>query len=372
MKSLKIAFFGSSLVSAYWNGAATYYRGIIEALHRLGHRITFYEPDAFDRRQHRDFDEVPYARSVVFAPRKEDVFDCLSRASAADVIVKCSGVGVFDALLEEAVLQLRSPDKLVIFWDVDAPAALDRVESRPMDPFRRCIPQYDLIFTCGGGPLVIERYTRLGARRCIPIYNALDPAGHYPVEPEERFSGDLAFLGNRMPDREERVREFFFTPAWLLADARFLLGGSGWDADAAAQPNIQYFGHISTRDHNAFNSSPRAVLNISRRSMALCGWSPAPRVFEAVGAGACLFTDRWEGLEDFLTPDTECIAVDSGREVVERLTALTADEARLIGARARRRILREHTYDRRARQVHEILLGEPAAAESMQTAGREP
>ena len=27
-----IAFFGSSLVSAYWNGAATYYRGIIHAL----------------------------------------------------------------------------------------------------------------------------------------------------------------------------------------------------------------------------------------------------------------------------------------------------------------------------------------------------
>ena len=29
---MKIAFFGSSLVSAYWNGAATYYRGIIRAL----------------------------------------------------------------------------------------------------------------------------------------------------------------------------------------------------------------------------------------------------------------------------------------------------------------------------------------------------
>jgi hypothetical protein len=33
---MNIAFFGSSLVSAYWNGAATYYRGIIRALHELG------------------------------------------------------------------------------------------------------------------------------------------------------------------------------------------------------------------------------------------------------------------------------------------------------------------------------------------------
>ena len=29
---MKICFFGSSLVSSYWNGAATYYRGIIRAL----------------------------------------------------------------------------------------------------------------------------------------------------------------------------------------------------------------------------------------------------------------------------------------------------------------------------------------------------
>ena len=30
--TLSIAFFGSSLVSAYWNGAATYFRGLLHAL----------------------------------------------------------------------------------------------------------------------------------------------------------------------------------------------------------------------------------------------------------------------------------------------------------------------------------------------------
>ena len=39
--SLSIAFFGSSLVSAYWNGAATYYRGLLAALATRGYRITF-------------------------------------------------------------------------------------------------------------------------------------------------------------------------------------------------------------------------------------------------------------------------------------------------------------------------------------------
>lgn len=32
IRGLNVAFFGSSLVSAYWNGAATYYRGLIKAL----------------------------------------------------------------------------------------------------------------------------------------------------------------------------------------------------------------------------------------------------------------------------------------------------------------------------------------------------
>jgi spore maturation protein CgeB len=66
LKGLDIAFFGSSLLSAYWNGAATYYRGIIKELHALGHRVTFYEPDIYDRQKNRDITVPSWARSVVY------------------------------------------------------------------------------------------------------------------------------------------------------------------------------------------------------------------------------------------------------------------------------------------------------------------
>ena len=69
--SLRIAFFGSSLVSSYWNGAATYYRGIVRALHQHGHRVTFYEPDAFERQQHRDIDDPDWAEVVVYSAASE-------------------------------------------------------------------------------------------------------------------------------------------------------------------------------------------------------------------------------------------------------------------------------------------------------------
>ena len=62
----RIAFFGSSLVSAYWNGAATYYRGIIRALHERGYDVTFYEPDAYERQAHRDIDDPDWAKVVVY------------------------------------------------------------------------------------------------------------------------------------------------------------------------------------------------------------------------------------------------------------------------------------------------------------------
>src|SRR3954467_15230863 len=107
---LRISFFGSSLVSAYWNGAATYYRGLLRALHERGHRITFYEPDAFERQAHRDMPDPDWARVVVY-PAKEDAdaLRALDSAREADLIVKASGVGVFDELLESAVLNLQRP-----------------------------------------------------------------------------------------------------------------------------------------------------------------------------------------------------------------------------------------------------------------------
>lgn len=354
---MRIAFFGSSLVSAYWNGAATYYRGIIRALHERGHQVTFFEPDAFERQAHRDMEDPAWAKVVVYPATDAAVQQALQAARGADVIVKASGVGVYDELLEREVLALRHPGNLVIFWDVDAPATLHRVASVPRDPFRALIPRYDLILTYGGGQPVVEQYRSLGARECVPIYNALDPLTHHPVPPDPRFAGMLGFLGNRLPDREARVREFFFNPARAHPAETFLLAGNGWDGNAGAPPNVRLLGHLYSRDHNAFNCTPRALININRDSMASTGFSPPTRVFEAAGAGACLIIDAWEGIELFLEPGEEALVAHSGEEVAEQLAALDPDRARRIGQAALRRVLAHHTYARRALQVERILQG---------------
>jgi spore maturation protein CgeB len=97
-------------------------------------------------------------------------------------------------------------------------------------------------------------------------------------------------------------------------------------------------------------------MNISREGMARNGWSPATRLFEAAGAGACNITDFWAGIPDFLEPDWEVLVADEGAEVARILRELTPERARTIGERSRRRILAEHTYERRAAQVEDLLL----------------
>jgi spore maturation protein CgeB len=350
---MRIAFFGSSLLSAYWNGAATYYRGIVKALAGRGHQVTFYEPDAFGRQQHRDIEPPDWCRVVVYQPTEAEVSRCLQQASSADLMIKASGVGVLDELLEEAVPALARG--LKVFWDVDAPATLERLYGDPADPFHRQVAQYDLVLTYGGGDPVVARYEAVGARRCVPIYNALDPDTHHPVPSRPELAGRLAFLGNRLPDREARVQEFFFDAAAAI-DGTCLLAGSGWE-DHPGGANVRYLGHLGTADHNAFNTSPLAVLNICRDSMASNGYSPATRVFEAAGAGACLISDEWLGLEMFLEPGSEVLVARDGAEVAEHVARLNEDEARRLGQAARRRMLAEHTYAHRVGVLESVLAG---------------
>jgi spore maturation protein CgeB len=346
---LDIAFFGSSLVSSWWNGAATYYRGLLRALAEQGHRVRFHESDAYQRQEHRDMADPEWAEVIVYsAADPQHVCDAVDSVRNADVIVKTSGVGAHDALLEQLVVDAACRcGALAVFCDVDAPATLARIESDRFDPFRPLIPQYDLVTTYGGGSPVQQRYAALGAQRCELIYNALDPRTHFPVPPVPQFRADLSLLANRLPDREERIEEFFFRPASLLPERTFLLGGNGWDGKRMPH-NIRWIGHVGTADHNALNCSATAVLNVTRESMATNGWSPATRVFEAAGVGACLVSDTWSGLEDFLEPGSQVLAADDGRDVAAHLRALDSQTARTIGDAARARVLADHTYVQRA------------------------
>ena len=371
---MKIAFYGSSLLSSYWNGAATYYRGILRALAERGYEITFYEPDAFDRQQHRDIDPPPWARSVVYPATAEALRGVLAEARRCRH--RRQGQRrrrVRPRAARRHRRRRRDRDALRIFWDVDAAATLDEMRADPDPPgARRAAPARhgaDLWRRPAGG----RRLSRASARRaCVPIYNALDPTTHLPVAPDERFACDLAFLANRLPDREARVEEFFLKPAAALPERRFLIGGNGWD-DKAMPANVRH------RRPCRHGRAQRLQLHAARRcstSRATAwrnvGFSPATRVFEAAGAAACLITDAWEGIEQFLKPDDEVLVARDGQDVAEHLAALTPERARAIGQAALARVLAEHTYALRGAQVDALLAGACGTASERRHEARRP
>jgi spore maturation protein CgeB len=352
---VELTFFGSSLVSCYWNGAATYYRGLIRALAARGHRVTFCEPDAYNRQQNRDLKEDPdYAAVIVYRTEEERDALVAQAFERSDRVIKCSGVGVWDAELEEALAARSGQGALTAFLDVDAPATLARIAADAADPFRRHIAAYDHVFTYGGGPPVMEAYERWGARGCTCIYNGLDPDEHRPPERQGAPEWDLLFMGNRLPDREARVEEFFFRAASFAPDKTFALGGEGW-GDKAMPSNVTYLGHVPTYRHNEVNANARLVLNVHRDSMIENGWSPATRMFEAAGAASCQVTDAMRGIEEFFTPGQEILVAGDGADVARLVREVGDEDARRIGGAARARALASHTYARRAEVMDAVL-----------------
>jgi spore maturation protein CgeB len=100
-------------------------------------------------------------------------------------------------------------------------------------------------------------------------------------------------------------------------------------------------------------------LNINRDSMARFGFSPATRVFEAAGAGACLLTDFWEGIDQFFEPEKEILVAQTGDDVAQILDRTSGEQATEIGRHALRRALAQHTYAHRADQFEQVFEGCP-------------
>jgi spore maturation protein CgeB len=366
---MKIFAFGSSIVSSYWNGAATYYRGCYKYLARRGHEITFAEPDAYGRQEHRDTDDFSYVTSVVYRPTVE-VGAMLEMAAEADVVVKHSGIGVDDVLLERLVAEM-SAERPSFFWDVDSPATLARMRGDAGDPFRQAVQQFDAVLSYGGGPASRDGYLAFGAKAYYNIYNGLDPETHHPVEPDPSLQCDVAFLGNRLPDREARVEELFLRAAELVPEKSFLLGGEGW-SDKAMPKNVRWIGHVPTGKHNRVNCSAGMVLNINRASMANSGFSPPTRVFEVAGTGACMLCDDWPGIDDCFEPEKEIVVVRDAEGVMDALQRYDDLARKRIGSAFHARALRDHTYAQRAAQAEAAFVQSTAKREVLagETIGR--
>lgn len=350
---MKLVVFGLTVSSSWGNGHATLWRGLIRALARRGWRVVFFERDVPYYAGARDLHALEQGELVLY-PAWAQVRDLAARqladADAAMVTSFCpDGIEATD-------LVLQAPRPLHVFYDLDTPVTLERLDQgQPLSYVGpRGLADFDIVLSYTGGGALDALRDRLGARIAVPLYGHVDPDVHRPAAPRPEFAGDLSYIGTYAPDRQAALEALLVDPARQRPDLRFVIAGAQYPDSFPWSGNIFFLRHLAPPDHPGFYASSRLTLNITRGSMARMGWCPSGRLFEAAACGVPVLSDAWPGFEEFFTPGREILLAHGTDDALAALD-LPEAELRRIGAAARERVLDEHTSAHRAAELEALL-----------------
>lgn len=345
---MKITMIGLSLSSSWGNGHATTYRSLINGLRSHGHTVDFYEREEPWYAAHRD---LPDCDSLHFYGSADELLhDHKSSLLSSDLVM----IGSFVRETPRLISGLkRNAQGVLAFYDIDTPVTvaqlrLDRCEYL----HRELMPEFDLYLSFSGGAVLDELRT-LGAARPVPLYCSVDPQVHAPVDVE--CNDDLGYLGTYSADRQAPLTELLLEPAAKWADGRFTVAGPQYPETVEWPANVRHVAHVPPGQHATFYCSQRFTLNLTRSDMRQMGYSPSVRLFEAACCGTPIISDYWEGLDSFFDTEHEILVADRGADVLNYVQRLSEQERESIGAAARRRVLANHTGERRAEELESYL-----------------
>jgi spore maturation protein CgeB len=343
---MKIVIFGLTVSSSWGNGHATLWRGLLGALARRSCRTVFFEHDVPYYAATRDRSEIPRGELVLYDDWADIAAQAAREVADADAAIVTS---YCPHGIEATEIVLAAPHALRVFYDLDTPVTLSRLShGEPISYIGpRGLAEFDLVLSYTGGGALRALAERLGARRLATLYGHVDCEAYRPVAPVERYRGDLSYLGTYSADRQDTLETLFVEAARRQPQRRFVIGGAQYPRDFPWHDNIFFTRHLPPDEHPAFYASSRLTLSVTRQPMAAMGWCPSGRLFEAAACGRAILTDPWEGLESFFAPGEDILVARTTEDAIEALALPDAVLDR-IGARARERVLAEHTSERRA------------------------
>jgi spore maturation protein CgeB len=359
--AMRIVFLGLSLSSSWGNGHATTYRALIKALAMRGHDVLFLERDTPWYASHRDVADPDYCRLVLY-DSVADLRQYKDELTRADAVI----VGSFVPQGIEVIRFVHDVATGVkAFYDIDTPVTITALEEGSCEYLsRQQIAELDVYLSFTGGPLLDLVTSRFGARAAVPLYCSADVEIYRPQQCAKRW--DLGYLGTYSPDRQPGFERLLLEPARRRPDLRFVVAGAQYPSTTAWPRNVEHLSHLAPCDHPTFYASLRWTLNLTRADMVRAGYSPSVRLFEAAACGTPIISDPWTGLDSLFVPEREIMLADTAEAALAALD-LPAQQISSIGARARQRILAEHTSQHRAAQLETALqascgLTKPAAA----------
>ncbi|MDE3130559.1 MAG: glycosyltransferase [Acidobacteriota bacterium] len=350
---MKVVVIGLSITSSWANGHAANYRGLVRELAARGHQVLFCEHDTPWHESTRALRELRGARLCLYTSLDELAQLAGEQIAEAELVIVGSHV-LDGATVAEYVLATTAGR--TAFYDIDTPetlAKLDAGEHEYLTP--ALVPRFDLYLSSAGG-LTLSALEQHGARHAVPFYPLVDPRGHVAVA--SRPCWDLGYLGSYSAERQPRLEALLLTPARALRARRFVVAGPQYPEDIAWPANVARIQHIASGRRPVFYGAQRFTLNLARGGARDAGWSPDVALFEAAACGTTMITDYWPGLEDFFAPEKEIIVARSADEVLRALIETGIETRLALAARARQRVLREHTAARRIdqleRELHEL------------------
>jgi spore maturation protein CgeB len=344
---MNIVILGLSITSSWGNGHATTFRALVRALVARGHDVAFLERDVPWYAENRDLPRSVGCTTFLYPDLDELKREHARRVRDAGLVIVGSyvpdGVEVAQWVKSEA-------EGMVAFYDIDTPvtlAAVDRKECTYLNG--DLIPRFDLYLSFTGGPTLQRLERQYGSPRARPLYCSFDPEQYYP-EPQ-RVRWDAGYLGTYSEDRQPVLERLLVDAARDWQEGHFIVAGPQYPDSIQWPRNVQRRMHLPPAEHRAFYNSQRFTLNVTRAEMVRAGWSPSVRLFEAAACGVPIISDAWSGLDELFTIGSEIIQASGKADVLQSLHEIDEDSRRAIGERARLRVLREHTAERRAEQL---------------------
>lgn len=344
---MNIAIFGLSITSSWGNGHATTYRALVRALAERGHHVVFFERDASWYAENRDLPQPPYCRTVLY----EDLNHLTQLASP---VLRHADLAMVGSYVPEGIdvgdFVLRQARGITAFYDIDTPVTLARLPAGSIDYIAaRQIPRYDVYLSFTGGPTLDRLQSVFGSPMARPLYCSVDSDLYFPERLEPQW--DLGYLGTYSPDRQPVLQALMLDAAITRSPARLIVAGPQYPESITWPANVDRIVHLPPRDHRHFYNSLRYTLNITRADMVRAGHSPSVRLFEAAACGTPIISDSWDGLEDFFAPGVEILIATDWRDTVAYLEDVDEVTRLAIAAKARDRVLRNHTSVHRAAQL---------------------
>jgi glycosyltransferase involved in cell wall biosynthesis len=242
----------------------------------------------------------------------------------------------------------------VAYYDGDMPTILPKYASDRGFKFNYYLDAdlsvFDAFFTNSKG--VIPDLKDMGAKNVHPLYYAADPELFKPLIVDKDI--DISFFGYGSEFREDWMKKMITDPSNILFNLGFSVGGKGFGIDLG---RAKLVGDLSYSAFRKFCCQSKICLNITRWSHTSVYASATARPFELAAFGVCIVSQPYSGIEEWFDIGREIIIANNETDILSTYQYLIeSDEERAkIGERARKRLLKDHTYQKRAEDLISIL-----------------